>query len=70
MADISSCARFEGVDQQGVAAVGCTTDEIAPFVAARFRAGWRSLNVERGREYVGGITMRDGRRVWWAENAR
>jgi len=61
---------FQGIDRKGVSAIGSVTDEVGPFVDARFRAGWRSLQVERAGEQVGGITVRDGRRVWWAENAR
>ena len=63
---------YHGVTRSGqhhFAYRGIYTDEIVPFVADKFAARWRSLEVyNRDRELIGWIAKgEDGKRTWWAD---
>jgi hypothetical protein len=62
-------ATYRGRRRDGTAVVGVTGDDVTAFVEARFRAGWRDLEVTAEmNEIVGSITTHPdtGHRVWWA----
>jgi hypothetical protein len=66
----SSPATYRGRDRRVRGQSGSIpAGDLVAFVEARFRAGWRSLVVERAGQLVGGVSRLDGRRSWWAEAA-
>lgn len=61
---------WRGVSRSGMACTGrLETDDLEAFVQARFRTGWRWLQVvsHPAGLPVGGINQLHGRRGWWSE---
>ncbi len=61
---------YRGRAKDGSPRVGkAQVDDVAAFVEARYRAGWRELVVLRQGHEVGGITrhLDPGRSAWWSE---
>lgn len=62
-------ATYRGEDHRGASVSGIPPEDLAPWVARKFRQGWRFLSVTRDGREVAGIQRSRirGRSQWWSE---
>jgi hypothetical protein len=58
---------WRGMSRGRIAQTGCSDERPAAVAERLFNRGYLWLTIERNGAQVGGITINEGRRVWWAE---